>query len=134
MTIKAYRLWNLSRRVKRAFPDRIAIIFSPIGDVVADCNAEAYAVRFWEKKKNCIVATESIITAIRVLVCEGKIDHEKIIFYDEKSDSCMEVNTYGVLPHWVRGFCETDLNLVERILLGGIEKRKKLEVKKKLNV
>lgn len=64
--------------------------------------------------KNIYVSQEAIIHWIRVLVKEGYIDNEKIVF--KFNDIYLNVDKYGVIDYYPEGFCDLTEQYLERLL------------------
>jgi len=92
------------------------IEFHPDGDAVADARAERCALDFLlsDVSQNIRVSTDNFITAVRVLVCEGKFPHDQVEFRYE--DHRMIPDRHGRLSNWPNGFCDYNDGWLDRLL------------------
>lgn len=68
------------------------------------------------------ISSENLYNRIRVGIVEGEIDCEDVRFV--YGDQILRPNRYGAITDWPKGFCDYNIQLVERILLGSFEVRK----------
>lgn len=79
------------------------------GDVEREYNQLAVAAR-----ATVCYSTDNIITRIRVGIAEGDLSPEDVTFLFE--DHEMHTNKYGALEDQPRGFCDTTLDLLSRLV------------------
>ena len=88
------------------------------GETFADLICEQQA-REWLSHPGddtIVVGTDTFITAVRVLICDGFIPHTEVQFiYDGQP---IQPDADGRLPVWPAGFCDTELLLCSRLLSG----------------
>jgi hypothetical protein len=64
-------------------------------------------------------ANANVFDCLRVLIAEGKLDPQAILFRHNGQD--FRPNKYGDLHPWPAGFCELNANWAERILHAAIK-------------
>lgn len=92
----------------------IRITYSKDGKSNPDAKSEKLALMLHEYKNNYTTSTNSLITAFRMLIAEGKIPHDEIVFVYEEEE--LTSNEYGTLNKFPEGFCDVELNLLFRIM------------------
>ena len=92
------------------------ISFSRMGVAFSDFEVEEIALRFYNASNwdSIVVSTATFVTAIRVLIKEGKIPHDAIVF--EFNGQLLHPNKSGRLNDWPTGFCHHEEDLLMRLL------------------
>ena len=109
----------------------IKIIYDPKnGQTVPDKRVDSF-VKQWissnayvDKDIELRIGSEIIIDRFRLAILNEEIDINQIEVWFE--DKHLVHNEYGVFKTYPEGFCDTSVNFVERLLMGGIKKRKLL--------
>lgn len=108
----------------------IIIEFAEHGILNPDIKSESYAMRIYESynDKNhdylYTSSTESLFTAFRMLVAEGKIPHNEVVF--KYNGEIMNIGLDGeLIGGYPKGFCDAEIHLMHRIIKAKINKNKK---------
>jgi len=80
------------------------------GLITTDGRSMETAERIIAKGEDVTVAQELIITAIRVLIFQGKANHKDIIFAYKHMH--LYVDKEGNLDEWPIGFCDISMNYI----------------------
>lgn len=85
----------------------------------ADLKVEETALDIWESFSDVEdfeypTSTANLITAFRMLIAEGSIPHNDIVF--KFGDSMIQVLKDGSLSDFPRGFADEELNMMCRII------------------
>jgi hypothetical protein len=94
------------------------IEFSPNGEAVSDVLCEENARHFLQNDWAIFISVSSsnFITAARVCICEGIIDHKEVRFLYQ--GQYLHPSADGRLLEWPMGFCDTEEKLLLRLILG----------------
>lgn len=103
----------------------ITIIYMVNGDSNADAKSESIAMNMYDMYKDYdythLSSTESLFTAFRTLIAEGKIPHDKVVF--KYNDEIMTIDSDGQLDRgYPRGFCDSEQDLMRRLIKVRVEK------------
>lgn len=100
------------------------------GEPVSDFKAEGWVK--WALShvgyKHFIVSTSLPFDIIRREIVKGKIFHDQVKFRFNGED--ININKYGAITDWKKGFCDKDTDVCEEILRTALE----LSRKEKKNV
>jgi len=105
----------------------IRIEYAPGGELVSDFDIQSFMDMVVSKIENnndmdWTVSNSLPIEAINLLVAEGKVPHEKVIYIFE--DKEIRPNEYGVI--WrPKGFCDIGSDIAEKTLVASMKRRKK---------
>lgn len=97
----------------------ITIVYTEHGDSNADLKSESLAMWIYENYKDndyiYLTSTETLILAFRLLVAEGKIPHDKIVFRfnGEIIKILPDGQTHIGYP---KGFCDAETNILFRMM------------------
>lgn len=85
----------------------------------ADLRVEETALTIWKqfyyfKTFEYSTSTANLITAFRMLIAEGKIPHNDIVF--KFRDNIIQVLKDGSLSDFPKGFADTELDMMWRIM------------------
>lgn len=98
------------------------IEYNANGEAIADAKAEAKALEFLQSsEEKIVVSTDNFITAIRVSICDGVIDHNQVEFYfvdSKETNWLLHPDADGRLDQYPHGFCDYQDNLLMRLLAG----------------
>lgn len=105
---------------------RLHIIFDKNGDKVGDLDSMDYAIdkvsriKDTDQELQVSVANELVIHCFRVLVKEGKIDKNDILFYNLSTDpnltNPIRIDRIGALEFYPEGFLEEYTNILMRLI------------------
>lgn len=96
------------------------IEYAPDGLAFGDASVEREAKAFltlvcvFPEDHTIKVSTENFILAVRVLIYEGFIPHDQVEFLFDGVR--LQPDKNGRLQHWPNGFCNTNKNLLMRLL------------------
>lgn len=83
-------------------------------NLVPDNQVLETAARIVADKKDVTVCQALMVDAIRLQVCEGKIDGSELIF--EFKGAQLPVTKIGRIAHWPSGFCNLPIDILSRLL------------------
>ena len=100
--------------------NKLTIIYQQVGGrVISDGVCEELALDCWRMRDKCPVITTStalFITALRVLVVEGTIPRDDLIFIFEKK--VLTMDSSGRIEDWPEGFDDVAEKLLMRLMRG----------------
>ena len=69
-------------------------------------------------------------TFLRLLIVQGKINHQEIkfLYHNGDKDLHVSVNEYGAITDWPTGFCDMEQDVVEELLKTAMNKRHQTEL------
>lgn len=70
----------------------------------------------------CFVSNATMVDAIRLLVATRVLNHEEVVF--EYDDEVLRPNRYGMIERWPKGFCDIPGDILEKLLIASLNKRK----------
>lgn len=88
--------------------------YSNTGFAVADGDAISYASKAWANQLDIKVSSEITILAFRVLVRDGFIKHDELVFLFKGQK--IQVDSKGELEKYPNGFCDTFSSLLFRLI------------------
>jgi hypothetical protein len=106
------------------------VIYEADGFPVSDFLVEKAVNDFLENptEDEVSVSTENFILHTRLLIAQGKVKPESVIFEYQEEEFC--VNQYGNFSKYVEGFADFASRNCENILLAQMGLYKKLRIKK----
>ena len=100
---------------------KIRIIYdNAVGLILPDAEVALWVndlVRKYETSKedySVTVANEIIVMAVRLAVCQGRINHEDIVFVFMEQEVPMDKNAR--IENWPNGFCDTYDRILDGLL------------------
>lgn len=100
----------------------LTVEYDSSGTAYPDDLAEVQAARMARCGGAYRASTSNVITAIRALIAEGRLDHNEVQFVYR--GQFIWPNEYGAIPAWPSGFCAAEGRLVDRIIEGAMKKRR----------
>lgn len=104
----------------------LTIIYTEHGDSNADAKSEFIAMNMYNMYKDNnythLSSTSSLFTAFRMLVAEGKIPHDEVVF--KFNNKILEINPDGQMKKgYPKGFCDAEFDLMLRIVNAQIARK-----------
>jgi hypothetical protein len=91
------------------------IIFDPIhGSVVPDGRIVAYIKN--HSGRQMTIASETMLVELRAQHKEGKVRIDSLTFNSPTGPILLEINSYGRINHWPKGFADLSDNALMRLL------------------
>ena len=106
----------------------IIVTYDYNGLAVSDFNVETTyrnIIKFMDVAQAYCFSTSPIFTRIRLGVVRGELDCNEIQFAFHYVD--IPINEYGAIVNWPKGFCDSDIDMSEKIMKAAMKLRKSLK-------
>lgn len=100
----------------------LTVVYSKYGKSNSDAMSEELALAIYSDKTHYTTSTDSLITAFKLLIAEEKIPYDGIRFVFENEE--LMINKMGEFENYPKGFCDTEQDMLFRILKSRRRRRK----------